>query len=259
MDVEINHIKIIIIQYLPQEDEQQGLHLYENIRQLEKEDDKYSVEYYQVQSKEQFLEALEYIAKTVDEQTLVTLHIDAHANEMGLGISIPDNFVTWRQLLDYTRPINIITNNTLTLIMSTCEGSSLIGSLDPTDRAPFMVIVANPRPITFEDMELGFPNFYKIYRTPLDLSKATDALNDSIDFSKPLPDGSQKEKFDPIMACRLFDEFFKPYRVPNYFIQLVDKSIESEEDRIKAAQVLWCIEGEKLKPYFNFKSDKKSI
>lgn len=257
METEIKYIKIIIIQYLPQKDQPQGKQLYENIKQLEKEDEKYSVEYYQAETKDQFLTTIEDITKKANAQTLITIHIDSHGGEDGIGILPPLNFVTWKELLSSLRPINVITNNTLTLVMSVCEGTSLIGSFDPTDRAPFMVIVANPKPITFKDMDVAFPNFYKIYRTPLDINRAINALNSSIDFSKPLAENRKKTKFETIMACQLFDEFFKPYRVPDRFLQLVDKSVEDEKERIKKAQDLWCKEGEKLKPYFNFESNER--
>lgn len=256
-DQEIKCIKIEIIQFLRETDDPQGVKLYEEIKKIESEDSIYEVRLHEVHDKNSFFSALDDIYNTITEPSIVTVHIDSHGCEDGVGIDHSANFVSWQELYAHIRPINIKVHNTLMLIMSVCEGGGMMTRLEPWNRAPFMAFIANTRPVSFNDAAIGFPLFYKYYRSPLDFSRALDALNNSIDFTVTLPDGRKKTEFFVYSSRELFEQVMNPDRDPDNFKNIAlsqtysDSSITDEEKIILARRIV-IQKADQLRPYFNF-------
>ena len=256
-DKEIKSIRIEIIQFLRETDDQQGIKLYKEVKKIESEDSIYKVNPHEVHSKEELLNALNTICKSITEPTLMTLHIDSHGCEDGIGIDGGDNFISWEELYAHLRPINEKLHNTLMLIMSVCIGAGMMTRLEPKKRAPYMAFIANTREITFKDAAKGFPEFYRTYRTALDFRTALKALNDSIGFSEPLPDGKHKTEFFAYSSKELFDQVMNPDRDPENFkkIALSQKYSDptmTDEEKIAVARTMIINDAERFRPHFNF-------
>ena len=256
-DKETTSIRIEIVQFLTEDDEQQGMELYEVIKRIEAEDPIYKVKPHEVHTKEQFLKALDDICDSITEPTLLTLHIDSHGCEEGIGIDGRANFISWTELFDHIRPINEKLHNTLMLVLSVCTGAGIMTRLEPQKRAPYMAYIANTREITFPDAAKAFPEFYRTYRTVLDFPAALKALNDTIDFSEPLPDGRKKTEFFVYSSKELFDQVMNPDRDPENFrkialsMRYTDPSM-TDEEKIEVARRMIIKEADRLRPYFNF-------
>lgn len=256
-DQEIRHIRIEIIQFLRETDEQQGINLYKEIKKIESEDSIYKVTLHKVHDKNGFLNAIDEIYHTIDEPSLVTLHIDSHGCEEGIGIDHTANFVSWQELYAHIRPINIKVHNTLMLVMSVCEGGGIMTKLEPRERAPFMAFIANTRPVSFKDAAIGFPLFYKYYRTPLDFPTALKDLNKSIDFTILLPDGREKAEFFVYSSRELFEQLMNPDRDPDNFkkialSQTYSDPLMTDEEKITVARKIIIRQAEQFRHYFNF-------
>lgn len=255
-DVEIKRTGIIIIEWLRPCDPKLGHELYNDIRYKESDDGTYFVRLYSVSNKKEFIDSLQTIINSTTAEMLLTLHIVGHGNENGLGPD-KDNFINWRELFSYTRQLNIILNNTLLLVLSSCIGGGILSFIEPDKRAPYMAFIANTRSVLIKDARKGFPNFYDGYKTPLDFKDALLRLNASIDFNEELEPGVKKTEFFIMSASNTFDEVFNPDRDSVNFNNIIDKlmppnpAIPQELRRLKARE-LFIAEGKRLKPFFTF-------
>lgn len=255
-DVEIERTGIVIIEWLRPEDPKLGQELYNDIKYKETEDGSYFVTLYSVSNKVEFTNTLQKIIDSIKEGTLLTLHIVAHGCEDGLGTDL-GNFVDWKELFSYTRQLNIILQNTLLLVLSSCVGGGILSYIEPEKRAPYMAFIANTRSVLMKDARNGFPLFYKDYRTPLDFHEALLRLNGSIDFAEEIEPGVKKTEFFIMSASHTFDEVFNPDRDIKHFNSVVDKIMPPnplipQELRLEKARELFIAEGKRLKPYFMF-------
>ena len=257
---EIKCRRIAIIQFLRDCDEPQGEKLYEEIKELENTEQDFVISCTVAKSKEEFFKAIDNLCKELIEPTLVTLHLDTHGCEDGIGIDRFDNFITWHELYEHIRPINIKLHNTLMIVMSVCVGAGIMTCLEPNNRAPFMAFIGNTRSVLFSDAAKGFPLFYKNYRTPLDFPKALESLNSVIDFKEPLPGGMKKTEFFVYSSQEMFEQVMNPDRDKSNFKDIVlkmkfnDTSI-TDEEKIKIARTMIINEANRLRDFFNFQDE----
>jgi hypothetical protein len=74
-------------------------------------------------SRKEFLAALAGIAKRASEGLRPIIHLDAHGSlENGLRIAGPGDYVSWSELVDHFRPINVATQNNLCVVSAVCFG-----------------------------------------------------------------------------------------------------------------------------------------
>lgn len=254
-DFEITKQGIVIIQWLNYGDRQLGEELFHNISNKENERENYFVAFYKVQTKTEFIDLLQHLIKTTTKGTLFTLHIVAHGNEDCIGISSTE-CITWKELFNYTRELNIIMGNNLLLVLSSCVGGGILSYIEPEKRAPYRAVIANTRKVLMSDAHIGFSTFYADYYNILDIRKSLEALNTSIDFSKTI-DGRKKTEFFIMTAEHSFDEIFNPERDPVFFESIVNKILPlndsiPQELRVVKAKEIFKRKGEKLRPFFTF-------
>lgn len=255
-NIEIKKTGIIIIEWLKPKDPSLGKELYAEIKSKEIDYPNYFVEFYSVSNKEEFVNTLQKLINSITKGTLLTLHIVSHGCENGLGPDDAD-FIDWKELFFYTRQLNIILNNTLLLVLSSCVGGGILSFIEPEKRAPYMAFIANTRSVLMKDAKNGFSQFYKGYNTPLDFNDALLRLNGAIDFTEELEPGVKKTEFFIMSASHTFDEVFNPDRDPENFNTIIDKlmppnPIIPQELRYQKARELFIEKGKRLKPYFMF-------
>lgn len=255
-DFEITKEGIVIIQWLNTGDPQLGELLHHVVSHKETERDNYFVKYYKVSCKSEFIAVLEELVNTTEEGTIFTLHIVAHGNENVIGVNSSDN-MSWRELFQYTRKLNIIMGNNLLLVLSSCVGGGILSHIEPEDRAPYRAVIANTRKVMMSDAHKGFEAFYKDYFSILDFPDSLKALNETIDFTMEIEPGKKKTEFFIMSAEASFDAVFDPDRDPVHFKSIVDKLMPPtplipQELRVEKLKELHRNRGKELKPYFTF-------
>ena len=71
--------------------------------------------------------------------------------------------VTWKELFNYIRSINIASYNLLMLNLSMCNGETVIRYIDPTQRAPFRAVTGPIGEVLPEVLEKAWLCFYENY------------------------------------------------------------------------------------------------
>ena len=170
-------------------------------------------EYYPVHNKEEFFKILNQLIKDAKSKYyFYILHLETHGDENGLILASGD-FVTWKELFEYTRKLNQIYKGNLIIILALCKGITLISDIDPCDRAPFKIAVGTLKEISPTELLIGYTKFYEEYATSFNISKAIEAMNEEC----------QSNKFIWIDDKYFFDNFCNPDRDPNYLNELANK------------------------------------
>lgn len=115
--------------------------------------------YFLINSKKQFLETLIAIEKKEIENKNVLVHVYLHGSEEGLFAN-DNKLITWDEIKDITRKINIKTGNKLFLVLANCYGSYFESKPDLSKKAPFNSIISSRYEEKTENIYNLFENFY---------------------------------------------------------------------------------------------------
>lgn len=118
-------------------------------------------EKYEVTSIKAFEDALAKVSEAVTNGLRPMIHIDMHGSaEVGLEISAEQNFVPWEQFIRWLRPINAAMGNDLCIVSGACFGLHAIRPLKLDQPAPFYILIAPEREVTFGFLEDHSAAFY---------------------------------------------------------------------------------------------------
>lgn len=92
-----------------------------------------------VNTKQELLDALNTFLRDAQDDQRFMLHFVAHGNEQ--GIKIGTDFVTWEVLRPHLQEINVATERTLLLNMSTCKGLHGVKIVDSVGEYPFFGLI----------------------------------------------------------------------------------------------------------------------
>lgn len=92
-----------------------------------------------VNTKQALLDALNTFLTDAQDGQRFMLHFVAHGNEQ--GIQIGTDFVTWEVLRPHLQEINVATERTLLLNMSTCKGLHGVKIVDGVGEYPFFGLI----------------------------------------------------------------------------------------------------------------------
>lgn len=92
-----------------------------------------------VNTKQELLDALNTFLRDAQDDQRFMLHFVAHGNEQ--GIQIGTDFVTWEVLRPHLQEINVATERTLLLNMSTCKGLHGVKIVDSVGEYPFFGLI----------------------------------------------------------------------------------------------------------------------
>lgn len=197
---------VVVIQSLKSEDRKTGENLFKEILQYKEYYQKESFSsFYDVHSKQDFCFAIKTVEKTLVEGDIITLHLESHGCEAGIGLS-NDEIVDWKTFYDLIRPINVKTGHLLFVVMAMCKSIDMISSINPYARAPYRAFICTTRNVYPQEIYNGFVAFYEKYFNLLDIEKAIKALqNEVIDENGYSP-------FQIMTAEYIFDKTFETNR-----------------------------------------------
>jgi hypothetical protein len=99
---------------------------------------------YKVDTKEEFKQLLEHIISTVSHlQNGLLLHLEMHGADNLKGLILANGeFISWRELVDFFRAINVGCCNHLYLSLATCNGRFLWQGVDPDLKSPYSCYIS---------------------------------------------------------------------------------------------------------------------
>ena len=206
-NTEITTHKIIVIEWLSDKDDHTGQKLYEDvIRHKTSSSLLLSSEYHNANDANEFKNILEQITYNHKDGQIVTLDIETHGSEYGIGIDSKES-ISWKELFYLTRPINENCGGLLVITLSCCFGLSHLIAIEPKERAPFLAIVSSNREMYPEELYDCFCEFFKRYENPLSIKEAMSGLH--LSFAQQ----GKESPFALTTSLQWFDEFFREERI----------------------------------------------
>lgn len=216
-NTEIKRWGIIVIQSLYPDDDKTGENLYGDILRYKEYRQKESFSsFYDVHSSDDFRLAVKDIEKSLLEGDILTLQIETHGCDEGLGLNNGE-ILKWKEFYNIIRPLNIKTGHLLFVVMAMCKSIAMISSIDLEKRAPYRAFICTTRKVTSDEINRGFLAFYDNYFNLLDISQALNALQNEV------KDDNGYSPFQALSAESVFDETFSPHR---NISELVDNQLE---------------------------------
>ena len=229
---EINKYTIVIVQSLKDGDLKTGELLYDTLSaSLPIKYPDTSVKFYDIKDKKELAEAFYNIYNGIKDGELITLQIEAHGCENGVGLA-SEELVTWKEFFGIIRPINEKMLNLLLVCMSMCFGGALISHLEPEKRAPYRAFIGTGGTIKAGALLDGFSVFYDNYHHLLDSFAAYEAMKKAtIDAT------TGKSPFWMMTSEDVFQRTLDPDRDPNNFKHIVNERYVKQ--RTEGKNVTW--------------------
>ena len=225
IDIEISKIGIIVIQSLREKDQETGEEVYNAfIKDKTSDIAEFISDFKKVDNKEEFLDYLRELDATYEQGTILTLHLETHGSEDGIGLSSGE-IVSWEEFYDVIRPLNVKMNNLLVVVMAMCYGAALMSYIEPKERAPFLCFVGSTRVESEHNIPRGFKVFYSVYTSALDIATALPLLQTETQ------DEEGKSHFWCLKASDIFDAVMNPDRDPETFSQMTSDIFVKERMR----------------------------
>ena len=165
-NLDIRVSRLLILEWLPPEDDQTGKELAHRIRDLDM-----PVDYVQCKSKDEVLFALRRAAQASSEANVAIVHIEAHGEDGddnvprgssgrdGLGHSA---LLSWEELGAELRPINLATKFNLIVVGAACYGEGLLIAVEPRLPVPFVVAVGYTGKVAVRSLRDALTQFYHL-------------------------------------------------------------------------------------------------
>jgi hypothetical protein len=170
--------QIMVLQSLQVADMRTGERLCENIESWNLFYDRgLKVSFEGVQTKQEFLGALQRLAFEAARGIWPLLHIECHGSDDQTGIVLADgSCLTWTEMKPYLTAINIEARCNLLVVLGACYGAHLSRIILPTDRAPYSGLIAPTDQILPNELLSRFNSFYKELLQSMDGGDALQAL-----------------------------------------------------------------------------------
>lgn len=202
---------VIVIESLPADELQTGTRLYNDLLQFKPLIDReFFAELHVVKTREEFFSELQHILNELEDTTMISIHIEAHGGETGIQLAFGE-IITWRELHDVLRPINIKLLGLLPVAIATCYSFPFTWSIDITQRSSFKTVVFTKRDMTAGEIERGFLAYYDSFSNLLDFNKALNAIQNEVNEGNP-----RWSPFQMMVADWAFDQISEPDNNPNF-------------------------------------------
>lgn len=148
---------IIIVESLPESDTKTGEELYNDVVQRYIEyhhRDEMKHEFQKVSSKNQFLELISSITRSIkDYPPGVLIHLEAHGASDQSGIVFGDgSLAVWKDLQNAFITLNSELNNQLYINLATCYGRNFYLTVDFNKKAPFRAFISSSKEMTVNEI-----------------------------------------------------------------------------------------------------------
>lgn len=173
--------KIIVIQSLSIGEIQTGENLYNDLLRWESEKNpKLLSEFIPVNSKIQLISTFARIKNDIiTNGNSPFIHFEIHGSDKKDGLVLNSGeLVSWIELADCCREINLISQNNLTVSLATCYGAHIYGALHLSKPTPFWAFIAPWEEVETGDAEVSFYAFFETFLKGLQLHEAVKALNE---------------------------------------------------------------------------------
>lgn len=135
---------IVVFESLPNGEKKTGEELYKDcisrqIDLLQNDSIKMSHKYYNVRNKGELIELIKYYQ--VNAEFLnngLLFHFEMHGDSDLKGLVLADgSLITWKELVELFRPINVTTKDKLFITMATCNGRYLYQGVNAYEKSPY--------------------------------------------------------------------------------------------------------------------------
>jgi hypothetical protein len=115
-----------------------------------------------ISSRSEMTEALHEIARSAAQGLRPILHFDCHGSaNNGLQLAPSREFMSWEELADLLRVVNVATGNNLCCVFAACFGLQLGTILTLSKAVPFYLMIAPPKEIDVGSLERKILPFYR--------------------------------------------------------------------------------------------------
>lgn len=197
---EIKRWGIVVIQSLYPVERKTGKELFMDILRYKElcKEESFSF-FYNVNSRNEFEEIIEFIHHSLKVGDILTLHIETHGCDEGIALN-DGSVVSWKDFYDMIRPINIDVGHLLFVVMAMCKSIAMISSIDIEKRAPYRAFICTTRKVTSDEIYRGFEAFYTCYFNLLNIQESMNMLQ------KEIKDSNGYSPFQILSAESVFDE-----------------------------------------------------
>jgi len=161
---DIKHI--IVIQSLKPDELQSGRELYDDVvvRQTERNGGHISHEYFSVEGKDGFINIMDNtIGQIADLQGGLLIHLEMHGNNDLQGLVFADgSHISWGEIVEKLRPLNVGTCNRLYITMATCFGRYLYKGVDPYKKSPYSGYISASKAVRAQEIIEDFSNIFEL-------------------------------------------------------------------------------------------------
>jgi hypothetical protein len=129
-------------------------------------------------NRDELLNAFAFLQKWVAEGTTYFLQFVGHGNEDGIQVGY--EIVTWSELSQYFVNVNILSDNSLLLNMSTCKGINAVRSTNPKGSYPFFGVIGASKNLLVDHAIAINEKLYKKMIDGMPLQKIIPKINEEL-------------------------------------------------------------------------------
>ena len=210
MNKQFSFNKIYVIESLSSSEPLTGVNLFNDLLKWKSQEiKKLQTQLIQVNSRNEFFDCIETIKnEVVNASRLPLLHFEIHGSTKKDGLVLNSGqLITWLELANRFREINILINHNLVVSFATCYGAHLYREIRPTDKAPFWGFVAPWEEVGVGDVEVSFNSFFDTLLSTLNFNEAVNKLNET----NNLP-----YRYHFYNAEEVFEKIYDTYETVNY-------------------------------------------
>lgn len=156
--------KFFFIECIDPEDtnDTRAIALYEDaVLKMKIIDENIECQYFEIETKQDLLDTFDIIGEKEIKDTNVLIHISMHGSADRDGLLANDSkLITWEEVLDKARFINVKSKNGLFLILAVCHGSYIGEKISIKKKSPFNMILSSQYEESLMDIYNLFQNIY---------------------------------------------------------------------------------------------------
>lgn len=226
--------KIYVIESLFPKETKTGENLFNDLLRWKVEQlDYLNAEYIPVKNRTEFFEFIETVKNEVqNDRILPFLHFEIHGSTEKDGLVLNSNeLITWLELANRFREINILTKHNLVVSLATCFGAYLYQEIRPVDKAPFWGFIAPWEEVNPIDIEVNFNSFFDTLLSTSDFNYAVTKLNEENDLPYQYHFYNAEMVFERILE-KYEEESYSPENYNNRVINLITQALSDYNVRM---------------------------
>jgi hypothetical protein len=176
-----NHIYILesLVQGGTNSDLRTAHRLYEDILIPLSQREGFLLDFIEIKSKQDFLDAFGRILMDSMNGHFPLVHIDMHGDDgKGLEINPTKEWISWDEFKALCRGINIASHNNLPIILASCFGLNSINSVSMYDVTPYYLLVGSQKRVPAGFIDSSFRSFYSEIFASGDIDLAVANISD---------------------------------------------------------------------------------